>query len=117
MPPAIGDLNRELARRINEEALRNPDNFVLPDRGDRAYAALAAITAAVITDNTPERWAAAWRAIGVGTRKGQSDIAVAAVRSLVQHRPDGAAAPREVLTAMAPVLREAGVFERLLANG
>ncbi len=106
----------ELALPDAEDALRNPDDFTLPPRGDRAYAALAAITAAVIANNTPERWSAAWRAIAAGTRSGKADIAVAAVRTLVEHRPDGAVPPREVLTALAPVLREAGVFDRLLAH-
>jgi hypothetical protein len=107
----------ELALPDAEDALRNPDDFALPARGDRAYAALASITAAVIANNTPDRWASAWRAIAAGTRNGKTDIAIAAVRSLVQHRPQGAVPPREVLTALAPVLREAGVFDRLLADG
>jgi hypothetical protein len=96
-----------------EAVLRDPDSFELPARGDRAYAALAAITSAVLADNTAPRWEAAWRAIAAGTRNGQADIAVAAVRALVQHRPDGAQPPPEVLTQMAPVLRAAGMFERL----
>ncbi len=39
-----------------EEALRDPESFRIPERGDRAYAALAAITAAVLADNTSPRW-------------------------------------------------------------
>jgi hypothetical protein len=96
-----------------EDALRDPDSFRVPDRGDRAYAALAAITAAVLADNTAPRWEAAWRAIVVGTRAGKGDIAVAAVRTLLAHRPKGATPPPEVLVEMAPVLRAAGLFDRL----
>ena len=96
-----------------EAVLRDPASFRLPDRGDRAYAALASVTAAVIADNTPQRWEAAWHAIAAATGGSQSDIAVAAVRSLIAHRPEGAVPPGDVLTKMTPVLRTAGLFERL----
>lgn len=99
-----------------EAVLRDPASFRLPDRGDRAYAALAAVTAAVIADNTASRWEAAWQAIAAATGKSQSDIAVAAVRSLIAHRPDGAVPPADVLTKMTPVLRTAGLFERLIGG-
>lgn len=96
-----------------ETVLSDPGSFRLPDRGDRAYAALAAVTAAVIANNTADRWEAAWQAIAAATGQSQSDIAVAAVRSLIAHRPDGAIPPADVLTTMTPVLRTAGLFERL----
>jgi hypothetical protein len=99
-----------------EVVLGNPADFRLPDRGDKAYAALALVTAAVLGNNTPDRWQAAWQAIAAGTRNGHADIAVAAIRSLVTHRPDGAVPPREVLAALAPVLKTAGMFERLAAS-
>lgn len=95
-----------------EEVLSNPASFQLPSRGDRAYAALAAITAAVLANNTAARWEAAWRAVAVAAGQ-QPDISVAAVRSLIAHRPDGAAPSAEALVTMAPVLRTAGLFERL----
>lgn len=96
-----------------EAVLSDPASFRLPDRGDRAYAALAAIVAAVLSNNTPARWEAAWQAIAAAAAKSQPDIAVAAVRSLVTHRPDGAVPPATVLTTMTPVLRTAGLLERL----
>ena len=96
-----------------ETVLADPRSFRIPSRGDRAYAALAAVTAAVIANNTPARWEAAWQAIAAATGEAHSDIAVVAVRSLIAHRPDGAVPPAEVLTTMTPVLRTAGLFERL----
>jgi MoxR-like ATPase len=99
-----------------EAVLTDPESFRLPDRGDRAYAALANLVGAVLGNNTPERWEAAWRAVAVGVRDGKPDLAVGSVRSLVAHRPDGAQPPREVLTELAPVLRTAGMFERLAAG-
>ena len=49
-----------------EAVLADPASFALPERGDRAYAALAAVAAAVAADLTPERWAA--RLAGAGHR-------------------------------------------------
>ena len=44
-----------------ERVLADPASFRLPERGDRAYAALAAIAAAVAADPTPARWTAGGR--------------------------------------------------------
>jgi hypothetical protein len=96
-----------------EAVLADPTTFQLPSRGDRAYAALAMIVSAVLANNTTARWEAAWTAIAGGVRDGKPDLAVAAVRSLVEHRPDGAMPPPAVLSELAPVLRTAGMFERL----
>jgi len=98
-----------------EAVLADPQSFVLPERGDRAYAALSSIVAAVRSDNTAERWSAAWTAIAAGVRDGQADLAVAVMRPLIEHRPEGAMPPPEALAFVAPVLREAGLFEALVA--
>jgi ATPase family associated with various cellular activities (AAA) len=100
-----------------EEVLRDPESFRLPERGDRAYAALVSITAAVLADNTVSRWEAAWTAIAAATQANHADIAVVAVRSLTAHRPEGAVPPPDVLLKMTPVLRTAGLFERLAGDG
>jgi hypothetical protein len=97
-----------------EEALRYPDGFVVPDRGDRAYAALNGILGAVFANNTPDRWTAAWRAVAIGTSKSHPDLAIVCVRRLLANRPEGAQPPREVLALMTPVLREAGLLDTLL---
>jgi AAA domain (dynein-related subfamily) len=91
-----------------EAVLADPDGFVLPDRGDRAYAALSAIAAAVAAHPTPERWATAWRVIG---RVGEAtpDVAAVAARTLARCRPDGAPVPPEVKIFL-PILREAGLM-------
>jgi hypothetical protein len=96
-----------------EAVLADPNSYQVPDRGDRAYASLAAIVGAVLANNTPARWEAAWHAIAAGVRDGKADIAVAAVRTLVQHRPAGAQPPRDLLVTLTPVLRTAGLFEQL----
>lgn len=92
-----------------EEVLANPGSFTLPERGDRAYAALAAVTAAVVAENTPERWAAGWRVLGIAAATAL-DVTAAAARVLAMHRPDGAPTPPEA-SLLAPVLRDAGLLK------
>lgn len=99
-----------------EEALLDPSSFVLPERGDRAYAALSAIVAAVRSNNTPERWSAAWTAIAASVRAGQSDLAVSVMRPLIDQRPPGAMPPADALAVVAPVMRAAGLFDRFAAR-
>jgi hypothetical protein len=91
-----------------EAALADPDSFVLPERGDRAYAALSSVAAAVAARSTPERWVAGWKVLG---RAGAAtpDVAAMAARILARCRPDGTAPPDEV-KLFAPLLREAGLL-------
>ena len=91
-----------------EEVLRDPDSFVMPQRGDRAHAALSAVAAAVAGDPTEQRWLAGWKVLGRAADKG-ADVAALAARVLAGCRPDGVAAPAE-LKRFAPLLREAGLF-------
>jgi hypothetical protein len=93
-----------------EDVLRNPSAFVIPDRGDRAYAALSAIAAAVAGNPTEQRWLAAWKVLGRSAGKG-ADVTALAARVLAQCRPDGVPAPAE-LRLFAPVLRQAGLMDR-----
>jgi len=91
-----------------EVVLADPAAFRLPSRGDRAYAAVAAVAAVVAADPTPRRWTAGWQVLG---RAAQSapDVAAVAARTLARCRPDGAALPAEVHLFI-PVLRDAGLM-------
>ncbi|HEY1622777.1 MAG TPA: MoxR family ATPase [Streptosporangiaceae bacterium] len=91
-----------------EVVLADPAAFRLPERGDRAYAALAAISAAVAGNLTPERWAAGWRVLGLAADNAP-DVAAVAARVLARCRPEGAALPEEI-KRFAPVLRDAGLL-------
>jgi AAA domain (dynein-related subfamily) len=91
-----------------EVVLADPDSFVLPKRGDRAYAAVTAVAAVVAADPTPERWAAGWRVLGKAAA-GAPDVAAVAARMLARCRPDGTPLPAEV-RLFAPVLRDAGLL-------
>jgi MoxR-like ATPase len=91
-----------------ETVLADPAAFVLPDRGDRAYAALTSVAAAVAADATPERWAAGWTVFGraAGTAP---DVAAVAARTLARCRPAGAPVPPE-MAVFAPLLSDAGLL-------
>jgi hypothetical protein len=91
-----------------EAVLADPDSFVLPERGDRAYAALASIAAAVAAQPDEERWMAGWQVLGAAAHA-VPDIAAVAARTLARCRPDGAPLPAEI-TLFAPVLRSAGLM-------
>jgi hypothetical protein len=91
-----------------EEVLADPDAFVMPDRGDRAHAALSAIASAVAARPTEERWLAGWKVLARAADKG-ADVAALAARVLAQCQPRGVAAPAE-LRRFAPLLQEAGLF-------
>ena len=91
-----------------EAVLADPASFVLPKRGDRAYAAVAAVAAVVAADPTPQRWVAGWQVLGRAA-SGAPDVAAVAARTLARCRPDGTPPPDEV-KLLAPVLRDAGLL-------
>jgi len=88
--------------------LADPASFRLPERGDRAYAALASIASAVASNPTPERWTAGWQVLGLAA-DAAPDVAAVAARVLAKCRPEGAALPAEI-HRFAPVLRDAGLL-------
>lgn len=91
-----------------EAVLADPSAFVVPARGDRAYAALCAVAGAVAASPTPERWAAGWRVVGA-VGETEPDVAAMAARILARCRPLGAPPPPQI-TAFLPLFREAGLL-------
>ncbi|MCC6438079.1 MAG: ATP-binding protein [Acidimicrobiales bacterium] len=92
-----------------EAVLADPSSFVLPERGDRAYAALSSVAAAVLAELTVERWYAGWKVLGVAGERAP-DVAAVAARLLARNRPPGASAPPES-KAFLPLLRDAGMLQ------
>jgi len=92
-----------------EQVLADPGSFRLPERGDRAYAALASIAAAVASNPTPERWAAGWQVLGLAADEAL-DMAAAAARVLARCRPAEVKELPEEVHIFIPVLRAAGLF-------
>ncbi|MGH3784956.1 MAG: AAA family ATPase [Pseudonocardiaceae bacterium] len=91
-----------------EAVLADPSSFVLPQRSDRAFAALTAVAAVAIARGDPDSWSAAWRVLATAT-KAAPDVATLVAQTLAAARPPGASLPLEVL-ALAPVLRAAGLL-------
>ncbi len=92
-----------------EAVLADPASFRLPERGDRAYAALAAIAAAVAANPTPERWAAGWQVLGLAA-EAAPDVGATAARVLAKCRPEGVVEMPAEIKLFAPVLRDAGLM-------
>ena len=91
-----------------EALLADPDSFELPERGDRAYAALTSVTAVVIADLTVDRWNRGWAVLD-RARLDAPDVAATAARALARNRPAGAPVP-DAAKAFAPLLRDAGLL-------
>jgi hypothetical protein len=88
--------------------LADPSSFVLPERSDRAYAALTAVASVAIARRDAGSWAAAWKVLATATGAAP-DVATLVAQALATHRPPGAALPTEVLK-LAPVLKAAGLL-------
>jgi hypothetical protein len=91
-----------------EAVLADPDAFTLPERGDRAYAVLSAVAAAIAADATEARWLAGWRVLARAGERAP-DVAAMAARVLARCQPPGVAPPPEVKTFL-PLLRDAGML-------
>jgi hypothetical protein len=91
-----------------EEVLAHPDSFVLPERGDRAYAALSSVAAAVAADPSGDRWQRGWRVFGRAA-SAAPDVAAAAARTLSRCRPPDAPLPPEI-DVFIPLLRDADLL-------
>jgi hypothetical protein len=92
-----------------EAVLADPGSFVLPERGDRAYAALAGVAAAVAALPTPERWAAGWQVLG-GVAATAPDVAAVAARVLAKCKPPDVTTMPPEIKLFLPVLRDAGLI-------
>lgn len=93
-----------------EEVLKNPRKLRLPDRGDRAYAVLTSVTAAVLANNTVDRWRAGWAVLGQAVKADRVDVAAGAAKALAaeRNRPKGYGKAPDEVAAFIPVLKQAG---------
>jgi len=92
-----------------EAVLAEPGSFRLPERGDRAYAALAAVASAVAANPTVARWTAGWRILGLAA-DAAPDVAAVAARVLARCRPHEVRTMPEEIKRFGPVLRDAGLL-------
>lgn len=95
-----------------ETVLADPSSFRLPERGDRQFAVLGALAAAVKAKPTKERWEAAFEVVQQAVSMGSADVAAVAARSLAQDIPAGVDALPSAVGSLAPVLGRAGLLRR-----
>jgi hypothetical protein len=93
-----------------EDLLKNPMSLSLPQRGDRAYAVLTSVVAAVIAHNTPERWNAAWEVLARAVEVKRADVGATAARMLGKNRPEGWVRAPKSIAAFIPMLKAAGLM-------
>jgi hypothetical protein len=110
---AIGFLtySRELDLPDPETLLEKPE-LLNETRGDRLYAILGSVVAAIISKPEPKRWVRAWDVLARACDLNNADVGAAAARSLMKARP-----PRATIDAAAksmgkfkPVLQAANLW-------
>jgi AAA domain (dynein-related subfamily) len=89
--------------------LAAPEEFSLPDRGDRQLAFLTAVVAAVQAEPTGPRWHAAWVVLAKAVDVGAPDVAAKAALDLAAMRDPSWAVP-DTIGAFADVLHLSGAM-------
>jgi hypothetical protein len=92
-----------------EEVLADPASFKLPERADRAYAALASIAVAVAAVPTPERWVAGWQVLG-RCADTVPDVAATAAMILAKCRPPDLTEMPPEISMFLPLIKNAGLI-------
>ncbi len=87
-----------------EELLKQPENFQLPKRGDRAFAILNSVVQASIRNLTKDRWLAAWQILARAADQGGVDVAAVAAKALANARKPGLPLPINELKKFQPLL-------------
>ena len=97
---------RELDLPDPEALLAKPGSFVLPERGDKAFAVLSSVAAAAVQNLTEKRWNAAWEIIERCCKAGAKDIAAraAVVLAAERHRVPDYPVPKLALAELRPIL-------------
>ena len=91
-----------------ERILSEPEAFEIPGRTDVAFSLLAGVIAAVVANNTPDRWTRAWIVVNQFVKADKQDVAAIAARQLARNRPHGATPPAFVADLL-PILKDAGL--------
>lgn len=88
-----------------ETLLADPKLYDPPARGDLAHAALSAVVAAVVRNNSKERWDAAWQVIDIQCDRAP-DIAATVASPLIQNKLEKDwAPPKSVQQKLLPLLK------------
>ena len=96
-----------------ESLLKDPSLLSLPRRGDQAYACLMSVVAATLSNNTAQRWEAAWDVLGFAMDELQRpDVACAAARMLATNRPEGYVGVPRAMKKFVPFLQQCGILSQ-----
>lgn len=96
------------------DLLKHPEKFVLPDRGDVAFAVLSAVAAATVSELNVSNWKAAWQILGTAAKGGAKDVAASAAKTLAGVYKSNLPRPTEALAHFIPVLKAAGLMKGAL---
>jgi hypothetical protein len=90
-----------------EELIKNPRDFVLPNRMDKIYVIGASLLAVLRNNMNPERWNAVGIILERIASSGHPDLAVAFARDWLRERPKDSTPDQKLLKALIPLLTEA----------
>jgi len=93
-----------------EKVLADPSLLQMHDRGDRAYAVLSSVAAAVLGNNTIPRWTQGWEVLLRAAQQNRVDVAAMAARALASNQPANLVKMPKAIDAFIPVLQAAGMF-------
>lgn len=91
-----------------EDLLRDPKSYKHEERGDKCFAILSSVTAAVLGRNTPDRWLASMEVFAAAAQN-SVDLVAVCIRPLLQHKPKESvvAVPASLCNRLMPILRDA----------
>lgn len=87
-----------------EDLLKNPDLLEVTNRTDKMYAILNSVTAAILENNTNDRWYAGWFILEKAATESAPDVATMGAKTLVQNKPENADMPVEQLKPFGDIL-------------
>lgn len=90
-----------------EQLIKNPRDFVLPNRMDKVYVIGVSLMAVLRQNMTKERWDAVGVIIERIATSGNPDLAVTFARDWLKDRPSGASPDTSLLQSLVPLLVEA----------
>lgn len=93
-----------------ETLLAHPERLQLPPEGDKQYAILSSVVAAVISRDGAKRWQSAWKVLARAAESGVDDIAGAVALQLARIQKPGYMPPPEI-RAFVPLLRKANLLK------
>jgi len=87
-----------------EDLLESPDALEVTDRTDKMYAILNSVTAAILENNTKNRWYAGWFVLEKAATESAPDVATMSASTLMKNKPKDADLPVEQMRPFGDIL-------------